>query len=187
MTATSSRYRVVCACGREASVGPGQAGGQVVCRGCGGVVAVPRLRDLEVVMGGASAPQARRWHPAQGWLVVGLCVAMMAGAAAMLVPHRLAGPQPALPDDAIIRAAVESVDAATAYRAWQAMRASGIDRGTLPEELRLQQSATAAGRIAAVLWTVAAGGAIAATIGGLVWLVSRPRSAAGTPSGEAAR
>ena len=84
-------------------------------------------------------------------------------------------------------AAVESVDAATAYQAWQAMRVSGVNRGTLPEELRLQQATTAAGRIAAVLWTVAAIGAIAAAAGGLGWLVARSRSAAGMPSGKAAR
>jgi len=187
MTASSSRYRVVCACGREAIVGPGQAGGQLVCRGCGGMVVVPRLRDLEAVVDAAGGLPAQRWHAAQGWLVVGLCVATMAAAAAWLVPHRLAGLRPALPDDALIRAAVESVDAATAYRAWQAMRASGVDRGTLPEELRLQQATTAAGRIAAVLWTVAAIGAIAAAAGGLGWLVVRRRSAAGTPAGEAVR
>jgi hypothetical protein len=80
-----------------------------------------------------------------------------------------------------IRAAIESVDAATIYQAWQAMRGSGVDRGTLPEELRLQQAAGAAGRIAAVLWTVAAAGTVAAVAGGLGSLIGPGSSATAAP------
>jgi hypothetical protein len=117
----------------------------------------------------------RRWRPAQGWLLVGSVVASLAALAAVLVPRWLErGPQQ-LPDEAMIRAAIESVDAATVYQAWQAIRGSGVDRGTLPEESRLQQAAVAAGRIAAVCWTIAAAGGLAAVVGAVGCLIgSRP-------------
>jgi len=184
MTASSSRYRVVCSCGHEAIIGPGQAGGSVSCERCGGTIVVPRLRDLQASLVAGQTPGRGR-HTAQGWVAGGLTVAVLSGFAAWLVPSRLA-PAPALPAEAVIRAAVESVDAATAYRAWQAMRASGVDRGTLPEEMRYRRAAGAANRIAAVLWTVAAAGGIAAIGGGVGWLVGR-RSAAGTSAGDVGR
>lgn len=184
MTATSSRYRVVCRCGHEATVGPGQAGGSVTCERCGDAIAVPRLRDLQASVVIESAP-ARRWHAAQGWALGGLSVAFLAGLAAWLLPPQLA-PPPALPDEAVIRAAIESTDAATAYKAWQAMRSSGVDRGTLPGEMRIRRAAGAAGRIATVLWTVAAAGAIAAAAAGVGWLLGE-RRATGPRSAGAGR
>lgn len=184
MSASSSRYRVVCRCGREAIIGPGQAGGSVACDGCGSTIVVPRLRDLQASLV-AEQTSGHGWNAAQGWVAGGLTVAVLGGLAAWLVPSRLA-PPPALPDEAAIRAAVESIDAATAYQAWQAMRASGVDRGTLPEEMRFRQAAGAASRIAAVLWTLAAAGAMAVAAGGVGWVVGR-RSAAGTRPGDVGR
>lgn len=182
MTTAAKRYRIECGCGAALIVGPGNAGGRVVCDRCGNAVAVPRLRDLEACVVAEPARPARRWRPAHGWLLAGSVVALVAALAALAAP-RLLGAGPArLPDEATIRAAIESVDAATIYQAWQAMRGSGVDRGTLPEELRVQQAAGAAGRIAAVFWTIAAAGAVAALAGGLGCLLG-PRSAATPGSG----
>ncbi|MFM7137468.1 MAG: hypothetical protein ACKO1M_10430 [Planctomycetota bacterium] len=167
MTTAAKRYRIECGCGAAMFVGPGNAGGQVICDRCRGALAVPRLRDLEPFAVAEPASPARRWRPAQGWLLAGTVVAALAGVAALLTPTLLGGGPPHLADEATIRAAIESVDAATIYQAWQAMRGSGVDRGTLPEELRLQQAAGAAGRIAAVLWAVAFAGAVVAAAGGL--------------------
>ena len=180
MTSVATRYRIPCGCGAQVLVGPGNAGGQVVCERCGGTLEVPRLRDLEAFVVAEPASQARRWRAPHGWLLAGGVVAALAAGAALLVPRFLAGP-PRLPDEAMIRAAIESVDAATIYQAWQAMRGSGVDRGTLPEELRLQQAAGAAGRIAAVLWTVAAAGTVAAVAGGLGSLIGPGSSATAAP------
>lgn len=165
MSATAKCYRIRCDCGAELVVGPGQAGGRVACDRCGGAIDVPRLRDLEALALASEAGPVRRWRPAQGWLFVGGVVASLATLGALLVPRLLgSGPQQ-LPGEAVIRAAIESVDTATVYRAWQAMRGSGVDRGALPEEARLQQVAGAAGRIAAVFWTIAAAGGLAALVG----------------------
>jgi phage FluMu gp28-like protein len=77
-------------------------------------------------------------------------------------------------------------DTASATAAWNRERAGKVRllevRGALPEELRLQQAAGAAGRIAAVFWTIAAAGAVAALAGGLGCLLG-PRSAATPGSG----
>jgi hypothetical protein len=175
MNVSAKRYRVTCGCGTETVVGSGQAGGQVACGRCGAAIAVPRLRDLEASAVAGEAGPMRPWRPAHGLLLVGSVVASLAALTALLVPRWLErGPQQ-LPDEAMIRAAIESVDAATVYQAWQAVRASGVDRGTLPEESRLQQAAVAAGRIAAVCWTIAAAGGLAAVVGAAGCLIgSRP-------------
>lgn len=179
MIATAKRYRIACGCGAEVVVGPGQAGGQIACDRCGGEIAVPRLRDLESLAVAAEAGPVRRWRPAHGWLLVGGVVASLATVAALLVPRLLGGGPQQLPDEAMIRAAIESIDTATIYRAWQAMRGSGVDRGTLPEELRLQQAAGAAVRIAAVFWTIAAAGGLTALVGAASCLIGPRQSGPG--------
>ncbi len=186
MNVSAKRYRVACGCGTETVVGSGQAGGQTTCSRCGAAIAVPRLRDLQRSTEESATDSVRRWRSAHGWLLVGSVVAAIAAFAAVLVPRWLErGPQQ-LPDEAMIRAAVESVDAATVYRAWQAIRTSGVDRGALPEESRLQESAVAAGRIAAVCWTIAAAGGLAAVVGLAGCLIgSRPSGpGAGVGSGR---
>lgn len=184
MTTAAKRYRIPCGCGLVVDVGPGNAGGQIVCERCGATVAVPRLRDLEAFVVLEPSGQARRWRPAHGWMLVGSVVAALAAVAALLVPRLVGGGPARLPDEATIRAAIESVDAATVYQAWQAMRISGVDRGTLPEELRLQKAAGAAGRIAAVLWTIAGVG-VAAAAAGAVGCLTRSRPASVTLGSEA--
>lgn len=185
MSSTSSRYRIVCSCGNDVIVGPGRAGGQVPCGRCGTLVAVPRLRDLEPFVIATAAQAPRRWRGWQGWLLVGLVVAALAAVAAISVPLWLSAGPALLADEATIRATIESIDAATAYQAWQAMRISGVDRGTLPEELRLQQAAGAAARVALVFWTVVGAGLITAAAAGAASLLDRgrhPRVAAKDPT-----
>jgi hypothetical protein len=178
MTASANRYRITCGCGAETAVGAGQAGGQVACDRCNAAIAVPRLRDLEARVVPGETGSGRRWRPAQGWLLVGSVVASLATLAAFLIPRLLGGGPQQLPDEVMIRAAIESVDAATVYQAWQAVRASGVDRGTLPEESQLQRAAGAAARIAAVFWTIAAVGGLAAVAGAAGCLIGpRPRGA----------
>lgn len=184
MMTAAKRYRIACECGAAVDVGPGNAGGKVACGRCGVAVTVPRLRDLEAFGVVEPSSETRRWRPAHGWVLVGSVVAVLAAVAAVLVPRLLDGGPARLPDEATIRAAIESVDAATVYQAWQAMRISGVDRGTLPEELRLQKAAGAAGRIAAVLWTVAAVGVVAAAAGA-VGCLTRSRPVTATLGSEA--
>jgi DNA-directed RNA polymerase subunit RPC12/RpoP len=178
MTANAKRYRIPCRCGVEVVVVSGQAGGQIACERCGGRIAVPRLRDLEASALAEVAGPLRQWRPAQGWLFAGVVVAVLATLAAVLVSG-LPRSRERLPDETMIRGAIESADAATVYLAWRAMRGSGIDRGVLPEESRLQQAAVAAGRIAAVCWTIAAAGGLAAVLAAASCLIGARPSAAG--------
>ena len=177
MTTASKRYRIPCGCGAALVVGPGNAGGQVGCDNCGDTLPVPRLRDLEAFVVAEPARQAQSWRRAHGWLFGGSVVAALAAVAALLTPRLLGGGPARLPDEAMIRAAIESVDTTTIYQAWQSLRSSGVDRGALPEELRLQQAAGAAGRVAAVFWTIAAAAGVAAAAGGSSCLIG-PRPAA---------
>jgi hypothetical protein len=167
MTATAKQYRIPCRCGGEVTVGPGQAGGHVECPWCGGSVTVPRLRELEAFVVTEAARLPRPWRPCQAWLLLGCVVALASATAAVLVPRISSRNVPPLPDETAIRAAVNSADTVTIYKAWQSMRTSGVDRGTLPQELRLQQAAGAAGRIGGVLWTLAAAGGVVAVAGGI--------------------
>jgi hypothetical protein len=161
MSPAAKRYRVPCQCSAEVAVGPGQAGDRVVCPACGGAIDVPRLRDLEAFAVAVSPTASRGWRACHGWLLLAATVAATAGAAAAVLG---AGGMPAafrLPDAEAIRAAVDSADAATIYKAWQAMRFSGVDRGALAEELRLQRSAGVAAGLSRMLWAIA-------TLAGLV-------------------
>ncbi len=173
-------YRLPCRCSATVPVVPGRAGGRVTCPACGAVLDVPRLRDLVAFAAREPAVATRPWNRSQGWLLVAVCVAAFAVLAALVVPRVMAPPR-LVPDASAIRAAVDAVDAATIHKAWQAMRASGIDRGALPEELRFQQAAGSASRIAMLLWAiaaVAAAGAVAAGISAV-----GHRSAAGEAAG----
>lgn len=156
-------YRVPCRCSADVVVGPGRAGGRVACPACGAAIDVPRLRELEAFAVTSAPAAARRWRACQGWLLLGVTIAATAAAAALFVRMRGLADASSLPDEQAIRATVDSVDAATIHKAWRAMRFSGVDRGALPEELRLRQSAFVAGRISRLLWSIAAlGGLVAA-------------------------
>jgi hypothetical protein len=161
MSPAAKRYRVPCRCSAEVVVGPGQAGGRVACPSCGGAIDVPRLRDLEVFAVAVSPTASRGWRACHGWLLLAAAVAATAGAAAAVSGAGGMAAAFRLPDAEAIRAAVDSADPATIYKAWQAMRFSGVDRGALPEELRLQRLAGVAVGISRMLWAIA-------TLAGLV-------------------
>lgn len=157
---------------------PGQAGGRVSCPACGAVIDVPRLRELAGYAVGEPAAAAAPWSRSRAWLLVMAAVATAATVAALVVPRFMAPPR-LVPDESAIRAAINTVDATTIYKAWQAMRGSGIDRPALPEELRLQQAAGSTSRVVMLLWGIAAVAAVAAAVaGGLSLTGSRSAAAA---------
>lgn len=178
MTLAANRYRIPCRCSTEVLVGPGQAGGQVVCPACGAGVDVPRLRDLEpfAVIDPRAAPVSGRWRVCHAWLLAGTAAAVLAAAAATIIGARARARPALLPDASMIRAAIDATDAATIHKAWQAMKFSGVDRGTLPEEARLQRMAGMATRVGGLLWLVSAIGAAVAVAAGITCLTGlRPR------------
>ncbi len=137
-------------------MGPGQAGGRMVCPGCGRAIDVPRLRDLEAFAVAVAPVASRSWRACQGWLLLAAAVAATSAAAAWFIGAGGLADASRIPDADSIRAAVDSADAATIHKAWLAMRFSGIDRGAFPEELRLQQLAGVASRVSRLLWAIAA-------------------------------
>lgn len=100
-------------------------------------------------------------------------MAVLAAVAATTVSRFDGGVAARLPDETVIRAVVEAADAATMYAAWQSMSQSGVDRGAMPAELEVQRAVGSLSRIAALLWGVAAAGAVAASGGGLACLARR--------------
>jgi hypothetical protein len=128
---------------------------------CGGAIDVPRLRDLEAFAVAVHPTASRGWRACHGWLLLAAAVAATAAAAAWLLGSGGIAAASRLPNADAIRAAVDAADAATIYKAWQAMRFSGVDRGALPEELRLQRLAGVALGISRMLWAIA-------TLAGLV-------------------
>lgn len=179
MNPAAKLYRVPCRCSADVVVGPGQAGGRVACPSCGAAIDVPRLRDLEAFAVAAAPTASRRWRACQGWLLLGATIAATAAAAASFIGMRGLAAASSLPDAAAIRAAIDSVDAVTIHQAWRAMRFSGVDRGALPEELRLQQLAGVAGSISRLLWAIAA-------LGGLVAVIAAIRCFGGGPGSPSA-
>ncbi|MFM8413291.1 MAG: hypothetical protein ACKOCX_01050 [Planctomycetota bacterium] len=177
MKPAAKRYRIPCRCSEEVLVGPGQAGGQVVCPACGAAVDVPRLRDLEPFATVDSGPAPKPWRACHAWLLAGTAVALVSAAAAMVVGTRALARPALLPDPAMIRTAVDAADPITIYKAWRALRVSGVDRGPLPEEARLQREVSVAARVGGMLWLVSALGAAVAAAAGLACLAG-PRAAA---------
>jgi hypothetical protein len=59
------------------------------------------------------------------------------------------------------------------YKAWLAVKRSGVDRGAVPEELVVRQAADSVGRVALLLWAVAAISSLAALAGGIA-SIARP-------------
>ena len=158
-------------------MGPGQAGGQVVCPVCGAAVDVPRLRDLEPFATVDFDPAPKHWRACHAWLLAGTAVALMSAAAAMVVGTRALARPAFLPDAAMIRTAVDAADAITIYKAWRAMRLAGVDRGPLPEEARLQREVGVAARVGGMLWIVSALGTAVAAVAGIACLAV-PRASA---------
>ena len=154
-------------------MGPGQAGGQVVCPACGAAVDVPRLRDLGSFAALDFEPAPNHWRACHSWLLAGTAVALLSAAAAMVVGTRALARPAFLPDAAMIRSAVAAADAITIYKAWRAMRLAGVDRGPLPEEARLQREVGMAARVGGMLWIVSALGTAVAAGAGVACLAGR--------------
>lgn len=178
-------YLLTCGCSAAIVVGPGQAGGEVVCPRCHTALPVPRLGALTrlpeaeaaggvggerprgtAAVGGAGRPQtaaATPWSAAHACLLGGcLTAALTAGAAAYLGR----APRPLL-DEAMIRAGVAAAPMTDIHKAWQSLARSSVSRPTMPDEERLQQVARSARGVAAVLWGIVALGTVVA-IGGAI-------------------
>lgn len=157
-------YLLTCGCSAVLTVGPGQAGAEVICPRCNAPMAVPRLGDLaRLPSADAATIPARAWSAAHGCLLGGVLVAVLAAAVAAY----LGSAPPPVTDEPAIRANVASLTNAEAYRAWQYLAKVGVWRPSLADEERMVQRAKAARSVAGVLWIVTAIGAAAAIAGGL--------------------
>ncbi len=178
MPRATRTFRVPCNCSSTVLVGIGQAGTQVACPACGATIDVPRLRDLAPLEVTEVRAAGRAWRPGHAWLLVGCVVAASAALVATVLSQFDGGASQKLPDERLIRAAVESADAATLHKAWLAVKRSGVDRGAVAEELDVKKAADSVGRVALLFWSVAACGVVAAIAGGIASLV---RSTGGSP------
>ena len=177
MAGATRTFSIPCRCSATVSVGPGHAGSQVRCPACGGQVDVPRLRELAAYAVTQPPQTGRGWRACHAWLLVGLCVAVVAALAAGLVSRFDGGAAARLPDERLIRSVIESADAKTIHAAWRSIKRSGVDRGTMPDELQVQRAAGSLGRIAGFLWSLAAAGVGAAAGGGLACWLGNPAAA----------
>ena len=182
-----TRYRIPCRCSAAVLVGPGQAGGRVVCPACGANVDVPRLRDLEPFATADSGPAVQPWRASHAWLLAGTAIAILSAAAALVVGTRSLARPAFIPDAAMIRTAVDAADTLTIYNAWRAMRFAGVDRGPLPEEARLQREVGMATKVAGMLWIASALAAAVAAAAGIVCLTGRRPQAGDGAAVAAAR
>ncbi len=178
MPGATRTFRIPCRCSAEVSVGLGQAGTEITCPSCGASVAVPRLRELAPFEVHASGPTRSGWQAGHAWMLIGGVIAALAALAAGLLSRFDGGAARRLPDEQVIRAAVESADPVMIHKAWLAAKRSGVDRGAVAEEILVQKAADSVGRVAILLWAVSAIGGMAAITGGVVSLVkpSRPGS-----------
>lgn len=173
MPGATRTFRVPCRCSAVVTVGLGQAGSQTTCPACNATVDIPRLRELAAFEVSEQGPAARSWRASDAWMLVGVIVAIVATVAAGFFSSADGGASQRLPDERVIRAAVESADAATLHQAWLAVKRSGVNRGAVQEEVLVKQRVESYGRLALLLWCVAAVGLLAALAGGIAHL-TRP-------------
>ena len=167
-------YLLTCDCSAEIPVGPGQAGGQAVCRRCGKSLDVPRLGELtRLPVASPAAKTVGSWSTAHGCLLGGGLVALLALAGACYLGMQ---PRPVF-EAAAIRTAADSAPIGEIYAIWQGISRSGISRARTMEEERLEQLSRSARSVATVLWVVAAVG-VTVAIGGGVALAGRREPAA---------
>lgn len=162
-------------------MGLGQAGTAITCPSCGATLAVPRLRELAAFEVQHVRPATPRWHAGHAWMLICGVIAAMAALAALLLSRFDGGASRRLPDERLIRTAVESADAVMIHKAWLAVKRSGVDRGAVAEEILVQQAADSVGRIATLLWAIAGVGGLAAMAGGIVSLVKPARQGLSRP------
>jgi hypothetical protein len=172
MPGTTRTFRIPCRCSAAVAVTLGQAGTETTCPSCGAVVSVPRLRDLAAFEVKDIRPAVSGWQAGHAWILIGGVIAGIAAVAAGLLSRFDGGASQRLPDEPVIRAAVESADPVMIHKAWLAVKRSGVDRGAVAEELLVRQAADSVGRVAMLLWTVSAMGVMAAIAGGVAMLVT---------------
>lgn len=167
-------YLLTCDCSAEIPVGPGQAGGQAVCRRCGQPVDVPRLGELtRLPVASPAENSAGSWSAAHGCLLGGGLVALLALAGACYLGTT---PRPVF-EVAAIRTAADRTPIGEIYAIWHGLSRSGIARPRTVEEERIEQRSRSARSVATVLWVVAAVG-VAVAVGGGVALAGRRGPAA---------
>lgn len=167
-------YLLPCSCSATIEIGPGQAGGTVVCSRCGAAVAVPKLRDFRDLEPAPvrRPPSARRWNWRHASMLAGAIVATVAGLAAAVV-----GAVPRSVFDArAIRAAVAEADDRAILQAWTLLSASRVARPPTFEEQALQRTARFRRSAAAGLAAVGVVAAIAAVGGAIALAFSRKES-----------
>lgn len=184
MNASGKQYRLRCRCSTDVTVVPGQAGTRLSCPACGALLDVPRLRDLEAAKPPVPIAPPGRWRRSHAWCLGGAAVAATAALAASLLGDGIALGRVLLPDATMIRTAVDSADATTIYKAWMGMRSAGVDRGAIPEEIRVQRAAGVAGQVRGMLWIMAAAAAVVSVAAGIASVVTGGR-AAGPAEGPA--
>jgi hypothetical protein len=164
-TRSTKTYLLTCGCSATVNVGPGQAGGTVICPSCSATLSVPRLGELSRLPPAprATGVAAGSWTTAHGCILGGSLAALLAGAAALYLG---VSPRPPV-EPAMIRAGVAAASTSDIYKAWKALARSGVARPTMPDEERIVQVARSAQAAATVLWGVAALGAAVAIGGGL--------------------
>lgn len=181
MPRATRMFRVPCRCSAVATVGLGQAGSPMTCSACGATMEIPRLRELAAFEVSERSPEKRVWRASDAWLFMGAVVAAVAGLFAGLLSRLDGGASQRLPDERVIRAAVESADAATLHQAWLALKRSGVNRGAVQDEMLVNQRVDSYNRLSLLLWCVAAIGVLAAGAGGIATLAWPP------PRGSPAR
>lgn len=181
MPGATKIFRVPCHCSATVPVGLGQAGTSVTCPACGEIINVPRLRELAAFEQVDALAPKRVWRAGHAWLFVGGVMAVVGAAAAGLLSRFDGGASQRLPDEAVIRTAIDSADVVTVYKAWLAVKRSGVDRGAIADEVSVQRLVRSIGGVAMLLWVAAAVGAVIAVAGGIASVSRR------ADSGERAR
>jgi hypothetical protein len=142
---------------------------------------VPRLRELAALEHADGVPLKPTWRACHAVLFVGCMTAVVGAVVAGLLSRFDGGASQRLPDEAMIRTAIDAADVVPIYKAWLAVKESGVDRGAVPEEIFVQHVARSVGGVAMLIWMVAGVGAMAAIAGGLACL--RPQRGTGGPAG----
>lgn len=111
------KYLLACSCGTEVPVGAGQAGGSLVCAGCGATLSVPKLRELsQLPLAAATTGDVQRgWGLSQGMLLAGGLTAVLAWGAAAWLGQTVESPV----DPEAIRKNVSQQTDAQIYEAWK--------------------------------------------------------------------
>jgi hypothetical protein len=156
-------FLLPCACSQSIVITSGQAGGTVSCPGCGREVAVPKLRDFGRLEAAATGQSRRRegWRASHACMLAGGLTAFFAWAVAVVFAMPTQSPFTA---DAI-RAGVAAASDRQIYEAWKSLSRSGISRPPLPDEKRIQQTASFRSGLSRGLFVIGGLGAAVGLLG----------------------